>query len=129
MAATSLSYLSGTTNGRVGIDTIKASLTALTPGAWYDVAINRPDGIGGVRVQADNAGAANVFLPLQTLGAYGFTVYPTNWPTGTVPQPGPPMASINTSGYNMAGVAVDIGMAFPSATVATSTLASANVSA
>jgi hypothetical protein len=126
--ATTLSWVSGNTNGRIGIDSIKVALTGATAGAWYDVAVGRPDGIGGYRVQADNAGASTTSFVPQVLGAYIVTVYPTQWTTGTVPQAGPPIASISTTGFNMSGVSPDVGMAFPTATVTAATQAASTVS-
>ncbi len=128
-AATTLTYVSGNTNGRVQIDTIKIALTGLTSGTWYDIAIGRPDGIGGLRVQSAADGTATAFLVPQTVGAYSFTVYPTNYTVGAVAQPGPQAAGVTTTGFNMVAVAPDGGMAFPTATVSAATLASANTSA
>lgn len=126
--ATTLSFVSGNAAGRIGIDSIKVALTGATAGAWYDVAIGRPDGIGGYRVQADAAGASTTSFVPQTLGAYIVTIYPTQWTTGSVPQPGPPMASISTTGFNMVGVSPDVGMAFPTATVSAATQAASTIS-
>lgn len=128
MATTTLSFVSGNANGRIGIDSIQVVLGGLTAGAWYDVAVACPDGIKGYRVQADNTGAnTSTFVP-QVKGAYIVTVYPTNWTTGSVPQPGPPQASIQTTGFNMVGVSPDVGMAFPTATVAAATQAATTLS-
>jgi hypothetical protein len=127
-AATTLSFVSGNANGRIGIDSIQVALTGLTAGAWYDVAVGRPDGIGGYRVQADGSGASTTTFVPQMKGAYIVTVYPTQWTTGSVPQPGPPQASIQTTGFNMVGVTPDIGMAFPTATVSAVTQAATTLS-
>lgn len=125
---TTLSWVGGGAAGRIGIGSIQVALTGLTAGAWYDVAIGRPDGIGGYRVQADNAGTSTTSFVPQTLGAYAVTVYPTNWTTGSVPQPGPPQTTVSTTGFNVAGVAVDTGMAYPTATISTATQAATSVS-
>lgn len=128
MAATTLSFVSGNTNGRIGIDSIQVALTALTAGAWYDVAVACPDGIKGYRVQADNAGTSTTTFVPQVKGAYVVTVYPTQWTTGSVPQPGPPQASVQTTTFNMVGVSPDVGMAFPTATISAVTQAATTLS-
>lgn len=128
--AIALSFVSGNTNGRINgpADTIKVALTGGTAGTWYDLAIAKPDGIGGVRVQAAADGTATyTFVPMMA-GAFIVTAYPTSWTVGSVPQPGPTQAQISTTGFNMVAVTPDVGMAFPTATVSAVTLASANVS-
>lgn len=127
-ATTTLSFVSGNAAGRIGIDSLKVVLGGLTAGAWYDVAVGCPDGIKGYRVQADSTGAnTSTFVP-QVLGAYLVTIYPTNWTTGSVPQPGPPQTSVSTTGFNVSGVSVDSGMAYPTATVTVATQAATTLS-